>query len=968
MHTMVTLRNMVSTAALCSVLATHVRAQDVQQLAPPMAPVTRTEHQARLAASPFAVMDALPVTELSKRIDPTVPTIVIRYRGFTCTHCVRQLSYLHERRDVLRKHGIQVIAFSEDDDRANDRLMERMAYDASVVTLMADTDNAVARALGAVRNEQGVERDLHASLVVFNGRVVTSVYGEEPYMDVEHLVQAAVRTGKPQESTQDYDPQYLRRYLDRPVTARVIAGPDDGIAAPLDIDFNNGVSHTNDAWVVMTDRRGHAIAIVHDAATPAQTVVRKKDSRASHFMWRTTGIAFGNNGAFATSQSGWPGNGEGNYMFMGPTLWSADTAIFASKYQESNDFLASHLDMLHQSPYGMGIAHERDNVYWISDAKYNDVTRYDFRDPHEVGGTDHRDGIVRRYSQVTLTPVERDRPAHLAFDASTSWLYIVDPGAKRILRLDTRTGRPVETLRPPDESMENLAEFSRMDEAVIETVIDTGLVDPVGIEVKGGRLLVGDRATGSIRMYDLSGGAPTYMGSIPTNANELLGICIGPDDHIWAVDRAGNAVLRLETAANIVMRASDNVTLGGVGAARTTSITLSHEGRGDRTVRLEVRTPLPAGWSAELAATTVVIGEGGTRRVDLRLQADSTAQPAEIAIDAFEVGVNAAATLRTGLLAVPDQLRRVVVNDGTTESFDPVEAVARTTREGYVGLTSDAFLRVADSLKNLETVLWFSGSFGEITPPEESIMLSLLDRDIDCFVIADDPFVLRNEEADATAFFARYGMQFQGVDVPVDSDNGRRVLTGVDGDDVSDGLGLVDCQLPRLDHHRGGRFVPNVRFRTANARARECLVNKDNNAPIAIRMEVGERRTIVMGINPARMLDEERRTRFLDKGLEWLEAAAPIPTSVQETSVETPLLMLAGAHPSSTSTAVRMQMSGVADVALYTLSGRRVAQIHQGEVSEGMVLDVPLALHTPGTYMLIARAGDRIGHVRIIIH
>ena len=173
-------------------------------------------------------------------------------------------------------------------------------------------------------------------------------------------------------------------------------------------------------------------------------------------------------------------------------------------------------------------------------------------------------------------------------------------------------------------------------------------------------------------------------------------------------------------------------------------------------------------------------------------------------------------------------------------------------------------MRIADSLRQLETVLWFGGSFGEFTATDEAIIASLLDRSVDCFVVADDPFVLRNDEADALPFFARFGMQFQGVDVPTDSDNGRRVLSGIDGDPVTGSLGLLDCQLPRLDHHRGGRFVPNVRFRVANTRASECLINKDNNAPIGIRMEVGERRTLVVGMNPARMLDESRGTQVLD--------------------------------------------------------------------------------------------------------
>jgi len=653
---------------------------------------------------------------------------------------------------------------------------------------------------------------------------------------------------------------------------------------------------------------------------------------------------------------------------MGPTLWSADTAIFASKYQESNEFLASHLDMLHQSPWGMGIAHERDNVYWVSDARYNDVTRYDFRDPHEVGGTDHRDGIIRRYSQVQLTSVERTRPAHVAYDAQTSWLYIVDPGAKRILRLDTRTGKPVENLTPPDESMENLTEFARMDEAVIETVIDTGLVDPVGIDVRNGRLIVGDRSTGRIRIYDLASGSPVFMGSIATGATELLGVTIGPDDHIWCVDRAGNSVLRLQTAANVVMRPVERVVLAGTSTTRETALRLSHDGTGDRTFRLQLRGTLPEGWTVSLASEEVVVGAGGTRDVVMTLRADTGRAPVTIDVEAREVGVNGAAVLRSSVVAVPDDLRRVVVDDGTTESFDITSAVGRTTRQGYVGITSDAFLRVADSLAALETVLWFSGSFGDLNVTDEAMLASLLARKVDCFLIADDPFALRSEEPGSTQFFQRFGAQFQGVDVPADNDNGRRIFEGVANDPVTDGINLLDCQLPRLDHHRGGRYVPNVRLRLAASNAAVMMRNRDNGSMAAVRTQStdAQLRTIILGINPARMLDEGQRTSFLDKGLEWLEGAAPIPTSVEEDVTATSTLRLVGENPFSRGTAVMTSASADMHIGIYGVSGQHVADLHHGATSDGMAFSIDGTQLTPGTYFVVARSANGISHVKII--
>jgi hypothetical protein len=160
----------------------------------------------------------------------------------------------------------------------------------------------------------------------------------------------------------------------------------------------------------------------------------------------------GINGSFATAQNGEPGDGDQNYMFMGPTLWSSDTAVFASRNQTEDRRLASHLDMLHQNPWCLGIAHDSANIYWVLDAKYPGVSRYDFRDPHEVGGTDHRDGIIRRYVETSITPAQRGRPAHVCLDRSSGWLYYIDPGSASVQRLDTRSGSVRDTLKMPDQS------------------------------------------------------------------------------------------------------------------------------------------------------------------------------------------------------------------------------------------------------------------------------------------------------------------------------------------------------------------------------------------------------------------------------------------------------------------------------------------------------------------------------------
>ena len=57
----------------------------------------------------------------------------------------------------------------------------------------------------------------------------------------------------------------------------------------------------------------------------------------------------------------------------------------------------SHIDMLHESPLGMGIAHDSGNSYWYFDGYYGHLVYYDFKEDHDIGMDDHSDGVVRRY-------------------------------------------------------------------------------------------------------------------------------------------------------------------------------------------------------------------------------------------------------------------------------------------------------------------------------------------------------------------------------------------------------------------------------------------------------------------------------------------------------------------------------------------------------------------------------------------
>ncbi|MCO6466084.1 MAG: redoxin domain-containing protein [Bradyrhizobiaceae bacterium] len=949
------------------------------------APVMTQEHEQR--SYPARVQRTMPlpnhdVLAGKRRVDLTSasmqhPIIIVRYLGFSCVHCVEQLAYLNRYARRLQQLGIRVYAVSADDERTNTLHQQRMNYDTSVLTLLTDTNNGFAKLLGAKQRLDNKSLNLHASMVVYKGIVQFITLTDEPYLDLEHLVSVAADHATPHAQGMPTSTSHpADRYLNNNVRSTIVAGPAEGINAPMDLDFNHSPLNPHDLWVVLTSNPGNAIAILHNAIDSAhRSVTIKKDSRASHFMWRTHAIAMGSNGTFATAQNGAPGNHNPFYQFMGPTLWSADTAVFASRYQSDSRILASHLDMLHQSPQNLGIAHDSANVYWVSDAYYKDITRYDFKDPHEVGGTDHRDGVIRRYADATVSGGQLGEPGHIALDKSTGMLYIVDPGANIVTRLNTRTGSFVRNLVAPEESTEPLAEYSEWKGAMVDTVINTGLVEPVGIEVSGNRLFVGDRSSGLIHVFAITPDGVDPLGTIPTGATELLGICYGPDNRLWFVDRATSTVGRLDTEADSYLQARTDVVVTDIQA----NVDFDYHNQSPlphtASTVAYIRTQTADGtsdWTALPYESEVTIAVATTQMLSVTLTLPDSLHAFEVELrermsDGTE-GIRARTTL------VPRSITKAVVDDALMEVFRITEAVDMTDRVGYVSLRSDVFVRTAHLLPNLQVVLWNGGSFGEISVTDDAVIQGLLDRGVELMLVADDPLLLRTDLPGSTLFFSRFGARLRGAD-QVPSDNGQRLFLGDARDPITFDMKQVLCTLPRLDHHRGAFYVPDVVVTSVSDSTHAALrASHDTSSIVCTRYTVNEQRTVLLSINAARFRDGKQRTTVLDRSLEWLEGAVvpdtadtTDPTSVHEYLVKpSPTISIAGNVTSSTCMASIVGYASEIDVALYSLAGQRLADLYHGELSGERTIPINVSTLANGTYFVIVRNEDHVTYQTVV--
>jgi hypothetical protein len=321
-------------------------------------------------------------------------------------------------------------------------------------------------------------------------------------------------------------------------TFTIIAGTSERVLDPQDLDFHP--TRDNELWVINkgTDNSGGSTVKIFEAGLATQTTEWRRDGNAWHFMALPSAISFSKtNENFATSANIQDANRNGG-TFTGPSLWSSDLDVYA-KYPGPG-LNGSHLDMLHGSPYSMGIESDEDNAFWVFDSYYEHIVWYDFADDHGPGHDDHSDGIVYRYPEMKVTR-EPNVPAHLVKDVPTGILFVADPASDRVLWMNTQSGKIDRALPLINEELASHQEMTGLEWGVFA---DVNLQDPCGIEVIGNVLYVSDNATGEIIAYDKE--AKNELGRIETGAKSIMGIKADKNGQLWYVDAEANTVVRID--------------------------------------------------------------------------------------------------------------------------------------------------------------------------------------------------------------------------------------------------------------------------------------------------------------------------------------------------------------------------------------------------------------------------------------
>ena len=298
------------------------------------------------------------------------------------------------------------------------------------------------------------------------------------------------------------------------------------------------------------------------ASPPRVTSVRHLRDRARyHYMDRVTAVAFGADGLFATCQES-VNDYEGGMLpnfFMGPTLYNDSMAYMVNSKSQpcgpGDTCFLGHIDMLHEAPLCMGMAHDGSaqtmmggvayrNVYWVFDGGHQQLVRFDFQADHGPGSMDHSTAEIRRYSGLRLSRVE-GVPAGMALDATTRELFVCDTGGDRLLRVQADSGTFARDARgeyPIYSSPE--ARFNYSVWEGLEWGLFGELPRPSGLALSEEVVYVSSHSSGLIKAFARpSGRLLQVIYDVP---GAVSGLALDHIGVLWLLDGASQLVMQLE--------------------------------------------------------------------------------------------------------------------------------------------------------------------------------------------------------------------------------------------------------------------------------------------------------------------------------------------------------------------------------------------------------------------------------------
>lgn len=304
---------------------------------------------------------------------------------------------------------------------------------------------------------------------------------------------------------------------------------------PTGLAFNP--KRPDELWI--TDAGDDSFSVFNTATATAVSLPDDSD----HFLDNPVSLSFTDHDTIATCQDSRDDRNGSQRAddHMGPSVFPASAGDM-----EATGLSANHLDMVHHTPYCMGVVTTTGTEAWVFNGRHGSLDRYDFHEYHAPGDDDHSDSETWRYAQGQVKRVA-EIPSHLAYDPQSKTLYIADTGNGRIGKLDVSAPPSNAVLVTKKTSMDG--PLYRMEGATVADLVPATagqVTRPSGIALRNGIVFVSDAANGRLSAFDAATGelVNSLETALPDGA--ATAIAFGPDGKLYVADRLGNRVLRID--------------------------------------------------------------------------------------------------------------------------------------------------------------------------------------------------------------------------------------------------------------------------------------------------------------------------------------------------------------------------------------------------------------------------------------
>lgn len=749
------------------------------------------------------------------------------------------------------------------------------------------------------------------------------------------------------------------------INKKVIATSQNKVEYPSDLDFNK--ADLNQLWIlnkgVEGGEGGGTTLMITNPGTTTQSFDYRKDGNAWHFMVNPGALAFGDT-TWATAQDYFNANRqEISGAWCGPTMWPSDLDIYAIVGNPPNGQQnGSHYDMVHQSTYSSGIAHEFDNTYWVNDGNFGNITKYNFNDAHVPGGHIHIDAEVLRHVDVPYT-MNPNAPAHM--EIRGNWLYYVNPGAKTINRMDITSGTIGNDLSATANYGEELAAFVEVNNTIWETVVSTGLESPSGLDVNDEYLIVSDNATGEIIIYDID----TFeeLKRLQTDALSIMGIKFDTKGDIYYVDHIGQTVNKLEGMSGVNIYTSQNH-LNYTLTENTVNVIVENNTDSEITISVASINDKLIASSAELGFNynvttpetivpiTVPAGEVGSLQLIVDITSGNGIAEVESSI-MIANGENEDSFITTLFTFSSTEVPLVYVYDDIDQNKDNADLgglLSTNDYKDYVEIDAMTFLNYGTRVSGIKTLIWNMGSFGILNSHEHMNFQTLRDGGTSLFLLGDGPYLKAAFEANFNLepFGASYyGTFFQGF-----ATGGVFTLNGINGDAVSDGY----TNIPGLItiYNNGANAWPTIEIRGTDSESYNVFYHSiSEDSTVAIRNDNGSTRSVAMGMNMYNFTDGTQRNNIIKGIMDWLTYKDV--TGIFELAGYEPVSV----YPNPTTDYVQfdnLKVTSTTNIKLLDIAGNTIRNIDYTQTN------INVSDLVSGTYFLMVESDNEIKFAKFV--